>query len=108
MGTMDTPRKTKLYNEIAKDYQPKQAEMKICKYIEDLESRHEARIATLEHQLEELRNTGPNQQTLEAARKEAAAAAKKEVEAALKGKSVKTDTSKDKASTPVSEEKNAE
>lgn len=41
---MDTPRKTKLYNQLAKDYTPKQADMMICKYIEGLE----ARIAALE------------------------------------------------------------
>ena len=41
---MDTPRETNLYRQIAKDYSPKQAEMKICKYIEGLERR----IALLE------------------------------------------------------------
>jgi len=44
----ETPRETSLYREIAKDYQPKQAEMKICKYIEGLE----ARIAALERLIE--------------------------------------------------------
>lgn len=39
---MDTPRKTKLYNQIAKDYLPKQADMMICRYIEGLERRIEA------------------------------------------------------------------
>ena len=34
-----TPRKTKLYNQIAKDYTPKKAEMQICRYIEKLEQR---------------------------------------------------------------------
>ncbi len=38
---MDTPRKTHLYNEIAKDYNPKQAEMNICRYVEGLEKRIE-------------------------------------------------------------------
>ena len=49
----DTPRKTRLYNQIAKDYMPKQAEMMICKYIEALE----VRLATLERQMEEWNNT---------------------------------------------------
>lgn len=34
-----TPRKTKLYNQLAKDYTPKKAEMQICRYIEKLEQR---------------------------------------------------------------------
>ncbi len=34
--------KTKLYNELAKDYAPKKADMNICKYIEGLEKRIEA------------------------------------------------------------------
>jgi len=38
---MDTPRKTTLYNQIAKDFQPKQADMMICKYIEGIEWRIE-------------------------------------------------------------------
>ncbi len=41
---LNTPRKTRLYNTIAKDYKPKEADMMICQYIEGLE----ARIATLE------------------------------------------------------------
>lgn len=39
---MNTPRKTKLYNEIAKDFSPKRADMMICQYIEMLEGRIEA------------------------------------------------------------------
>ena len=39
---MNTPRKTRLYNEIAKDFSPKRADMMICQYIEMLESRIEA------------------------------------------------------------------
>ena len=36
---MDTPRKTKLYHELAKDFSPKRADMMICRYIEMLEER---------------------------------------------------------------------
>ena len=39
---MNTPRKTRLYNELAKDYSPKRANMMICRYIEMLEGRIEA------------------------------------------------------------------
>lgn len=42
-----TPRKTKLYNLLAKDYTPKKAEMQICQYIEKLEQR----IVVLEEEL---------------------------------------------------------
>lgn len=41
----ETPRPGNLYRAIAKDYTPKQAEMKICKYLEGLERR----IAALEN-----------------------------------------------------------
>jgi hypothetical protein len=44
---MDTPRKTKLYLQLAKDFLPKQADMMICQYIEGLERR----IAVLEGRL---------------------------------------------------------
>lgn len=47
MSHEETPRQGSLYRTIAKDYQPKQAEMKICKYIEGLE----ARITDLEKAL---------------------------------------------------------
>jgi hypothetical protein len=33
------PQQTALWRRIAKDYQPKEAEMKICRYIEELEGR---------------------------------------------------------------------
>lgn len=36
---MDSPRTTSLYREIAKDFNPKKAEMNICKYVEALEAR---------------------------------------------------------------------
>lgn len=36
---MNTPRKTKLYHELAKDFSPKRADMMICQYIEMLETR---------------------------------------------------------------------
>lgn len=40
MKSMETtPRKTKLYNQLVKDYAPKKAEMQICRYIEKLEQR---------------------------------------------------------------------
>lgn len=39
---MDKPRPNELYRSIAKDYNPKQAEMNICKYIQRLEQRIEA------------------------------------------------------------------
>jgi hypothetical protein len=44
MKIEETPRETSLYRKLAKDYTPKAADMKICKYIEALEER----IATLE------------------------------------------------------------
>ena len=54
---METPRKTKLYNQIAKDYNPKQAEMQICRYIEGLEARHETRTEELEARIATLENS---------------------------------------------------
>ena len=36
------PRPNELYRTIAKDYNPKAAEMNICKYIQNLEARIEA------------------------------------------------------------------
>lgn len=36
-----TPRTNSLYRQIAKDYNPKEAEMKICKYIQGMEERLE-------------------------------------------------------------------
>lgn len=48
LSTRDTPRKTRLYNAIAKDYLPKQAEMMICRYIEEMEARIDARLSELE------------------------------------------------------------
>ncbi len=50
LDTLNTPRKTRLYNTIAKDYLPKQAEMMICKYIEEMEARIEARLTALERE----------------------------------------------------------
>lgn len=48
LSPQTTPRKTRLYNAIAKDYLPKQAEMMICKYIEEMEARMDARLSELE------------------------------------------------------------
>lgn len=39
MSMMETPRPNELYRKIAKDYNPKAAEMAICKYVQDLEQR---------------------------------------------------------------------
>lgn len=39
MDTNQAPRKTKLYNELAKDFNPKEAFMKVCRYIEGMERR---------------------------------------------------------------------
>ncbi len=46
-----TPRSNNLYRQIAKDYTPKQAEMNICKYIQQMEDRLTERIEDLEEQL---------------------------------------------------------
>jgi len=51
---MNTPRKTKLYNELAKDYQPKQAAMLMCQYMEGLEKR----IADLESKIKKTETNG--------------------------------------------------
>lgn len=48
-----TPRKTKLYNQIAKDYNPKKAAMQMCSYMEKLEKR----IVALEEK--EIKKTQP-------------------------------------------------
>lgn len=67
--------------------------------------RAEGEKAELERQLEELRNTKtdlppePDQQTLDAVRKEAAAEGKREAETELKAKIEKADTAKKKAET---------
>ncbi len=50
LDTLNTPLKTRLYNTIAKDYLPKQAEMMICKYIEEMEARIEAMLTALERE----------------------------------------------------------
>ncbi len=50
-----TPRSNNLYREIAKDFQPKQAAMNICKYIQQLEDR----IAQLDEQVQHLKNLKP-------------------------------------------------
>ena len=50
-----TPRKTKLYRTLCKDYSPKQADMQICKYIEGLEQR----IADLEAKQSETKRRKP-------------------------------------------------
>ena len=47
---MESPRETSLYRQIAKDFQPKRAEMQICRYIEKLEER----IAALEAEIADL------------------------------------------------------
>lgn len=39
---MDKPRPNALYRAIVKDYNPKQAEMNICRYVQMLEQRIEA------------------------------------------------------------------
>ncbi len=36
-----------LYRKIAKDYNPKAAEMAICKYIQEMEIKHDAQITEL-------------------------------------------------------------
>ncbi len=53
---METPRKTKLYNELAKDFNPKQADMLICKHMEGIEKNVydlEKKIAKLTHEFYE-------------------------------------------------------
>lgn len=54
MEMQSIPRKTKLYNSLAKDFQPKQAAMRICQYIEDLEARHNAENASCKERIAQL------------------------------------------------------
>ena len=56
---MDKPRPNALYRAIAKDYNPKQAEMNICRYVQMLEQRIEALEALVNREKEpEEPNTG--------------------------------------------------
>ena len=56
---MDKTRPNALYRAIAKDYNPKQAEMNICRYVQMLEQRIEALEALVNREKEpEEPNTG--------------------------------------------------
>ncbi len=50
-----TPRSNNLYREIAKDFQPKQAAMNICKYIQQMAAEFTRQIEELENEVEKLK-----------------------------------------------------